>query len=119
MASRRLFGSSILNPLSLVSVPQESQSYVIRTGGFIARFDRGSNVELKFALDRDKAVANATAVSGYKRAQSNVRLSRLQDQRSQGVGSISHRVSLVLYFVLGYRHDEPLETTVFTSSSGR
>ena len=79
MASRSFFGSFILYPLSLVSVPQES--YVIRTGGFIARLDRGSNVGLEFALGEDKAVANATAVSSYDRAQSNVRrLLRLYDQ---------------------------------------
>lgn len=66
MASRSLTGSFILYPLSLVSVPQES--YVIRTGGFIARFDRRSNVGLKFALGGDKAVANAAAVTGYERA---------------------------------------------------
>jgi hypothetical protein len=39
---------------------------VTSTVGFIARFDCGSNVGSKFALVRDKAVANATAVTGYK-----------------------------------------------------
>ena len=37
-------------------------------------FDRGRNVGLEFALGADKAVANATAISGYDRAQSNLGL---------------------------------------------
>jgi hypothetical protein len=61
-----LFGSFILYPLAFVPVPKES--YFIYTGGFIARLDCGSNVGLEFALGGDKAVVNATAVTGYKRA---------------------------------------------------
>jgi hypothetical protein len=61
-----LFGSFILYPLALVSVPKET--YFIYTGGFIAKLDCGSNVGLEFALGGGKAVANATAVTGYNRA---------------------------------------------------
>jgi hypothetical protein len=102
LASCSLFGSFILYPLSLVSAPQES--YVIRTGGFIARFDRGCNVWLKFALGRDKAVTTATVVT-------MTRVSRMcsvyQDSkiRLQGVGSMSHRASLILYFVVADRNN--------------
>jgi hypothetical protein len=50
----------------------------IRTGVFISRFDRGSDIRLKFALGRDKAVADATKVIGCDQVWSNVRhLSRL------------------------------------------
>ena len=60
-------------------------------------------IRSKFAFSGDKAVANATTVTGYERAQSEIRhSSSLEDQNSRRWAD-SRRASLVLYFVVDYQ----------------